>query len=179
MKNTIIYALIGAVVGLGIGYFVFSHSNSPSEFAGAISTSSTSTFSTAKIAEIGFAPTTASATTSVTLLNTDSTDRVITSAFAYCSGVGTSQTYLTGTGLSALTFTMGTSSNTSNSNPTTVANAFIVTVSTSTPYSYVSSTTTPYPNDATRTWASGSYLLINANATNTASCVTGVHYLAS
>ncbi len=172
MKNKVIIVLVSAVVGFGIGYYFF-HSEPT---VSAISTSTSSTFSTAKIAETGFAPTSASATTSTTLLNTDSTDRIITDEFAACSGVATSNTYLTGTGLAALTFTFGTTSNTSNSNPAT--SPFTITIATSSPNAYTVNTSDPSPTVG-RVWASGTYLLINANATNTASCVAGVHYLAS
>lgn len=146
---------------------------------GAVSTSSSTVFNTAKVAETGFNPTTATATTSTSLLNTDTTDRVITDAFAYCSSVGTSLTYLTGAPLANLIFTLGTTTNTADSNPATANNKFTMTVATTTVNSYVSTTTTPFPDNGTRLWASGTYLQINANATNTASCITGVHYLAS
>lgn len=175
MSNKQIVSLVAAIVLLGAGVYWFTRD----EALTSISTSTSQTFSSAKIAEVGFAPTTASATTSAVLYNSDSTDRIIESWYAACSGVGTSQTYLTGTGLASLTFTFGTTTNTSNSNPASTANVAVLTIATSTADSYTASSTNPFPNPVGRTWASGTYLLINANATNTASCVAGVHYLAS
>jgi hypothetical protein len=171
MKNKIIIGIVCLVLGALVGYNL----SSPS-FRG-ISTSTTSVFSTAKIAEVGFIPTTASATTSAVLLNTDATDRIVTSAFAFCNGVGTSQTYLIGTGLAGLTFVMGTSSSVANSLPN--VSSWALAISTSTSYAYTSTTTEPVSGPQGRIWASGTYWIINSNATNTASCVAGVHYLAS
>lgn len=168
-------AVLSLVVGLVIGYFAFSSDNVLST----ISTSTSSTFSSAKIAAVGFVPADASATTSVALYNDSGADRIIESWFATCSSVGTSKTFTTGTGLAALTFTFGTTTSTSNSNPATVANAAVLTIATSTADAYTASSTNPFPNPIGRTWANGTYLLINSNATNTASCVAGVHYLAS
>lgn len=175
LKNKVVIALVSALVGFGVGFFSF---GSP-ELVSTISTGTSQTFSSAKIAGVGFSPTTASATTSVVLLNSDSTDRIIESWFAACSTLGTSRTYLVGDNLAALTFTFGTTTNTSNSNPASTANVAVLTIATSTPDGYVASSTNPFPNPVGRTWASGTYLLINSNATNTASCVAGVHYLAS
>ncbi len=176
MKNKIIIAIVGALLGAGIYAAFFASEPTIS----AVSTSTTATFSTSKIAETGFAPSSASATSSTSLYNSDSTDRVIINAFAYCNGLDTSKVYLTGGPLANLIFTLGTTSNTANSSIATAANKFTLTVATTTPSGiYVSTTTTPFPDDSTRLWASGTYLLINANATNTAACVAGVHYLAS
>lgn len=175
MKNKNIILALAGIVALGLGYVAFSSDSVLST----ISTDTDQTFSSAKIAEVGFSPTTASATSSAVLYNSDSTDRIIESWYAACSSVGTSKVFTSGGGLAALTFTFGTTTNTSNSNPATAANVAVLTIATSTADAYTASSTNPFPNPVGRTWASGTYLLINANATNTAACVAGVHYLAS
>ena len=176
MKTKIITAVVGIVIGLVAGFFLFDSENVLS----LVSTSNSTTFSSAKIAEVGFSPATGSAT-STSILNTDSNDRVVTGSFYYCNNLGTSLTAYTGAGLASLLFKAAT---TSTAAPATVSNANLLlssTVATTSAGSsvYVSSTTTPFPNDVGRLWASGSYMTFFSNATNTATCVVGVQYLAS
>lgn len=138
-----------------------------------------STFSTAKIAMIVFAPATASATTT-SVYNGDASDRII-KAFDYnCSSVGTSKTFSTGTGLATFTFSVSTSTSASNNASVNTNYVFNGDVATSTADQYVASTTPGLTTTvAFRRWAAGTYLLISANATNTASCVVGAEYLAT
>lgn len=137
-----------------------------------------STFGTAKIAEVEMTPATASAT-STFILNSDASDRYIESSNVVCSGVGTSLTAYTGAGLAALLVQMATSSATT-AGPIGNSNyASNITVSTSTVVSYNASTTEGVIAGTSRRWPAGAYLGIFWNATNTAACVVGVHYLAS
>ncbi len=134
------------------------------------------TFSTAKIAAMNIAPATASAT-STSILNSDASDRYITSAFAECTGAGSSQTAYTGAGLANLLLRIATSSTAA---PVVLSNtnyAANLTIATTAPATY-QSTTTP-TTSWMQVWASGSYLTFYPNATNTAQCVVGVSYLAS
>lgn len=178
MNKYILSALAAVVIfGAIIGAYQYpKYSFTP----GTVSTAPTTVFNTAKVAEAGFAPTVDSATTTP-ILNTDATDRVVIDSFYYCNSVGTSKTYLTGTGLANLIFSISTSS-TATGYGITNANYLLrsnVSTTTSDTSIYTASSTTPFPGDSSRLWAAGSYILIYANATNTASCVAGVHYLGS
>lgn len=138
------------------------------------------TFNTAKVAAVVFTPATGSAT-STSILNTDASDRKIQSFFYDCSGVGTSLTAYTGAGLTSggLIFSYATTS-TANPNTPQTTNAINLTVATSTPDSYnIIGAATTTPTALQRVWATGSYATFSSNATNTASCVVGVNYIAS
>ncbi len=138
------------------------------------------TFNTAKVAAVNMSLATAAATTS-SVYNGDSSDRIILDLFASCSGVGASKTAYTGAGLLALTISAAT---TSTSAPANVTNSNLVfgasgtTIATSTPDAY-SANTTFTAGAFLRRWASGSYLSFFSNATNTAACTVGAHYLAT
>lgn len=173
MKNYIIALGVVALVVLGIAGLRY-----PIQIQsfGAVSAVNT-VANTAKLATINMVPSTASATTT-SILNPDSSDREISSSVVSCTGVGTSQTPLTGTGLAALTVQMSTSS-TASINATGNTNyAANLIVSTSSSYSFQSSTTEPVSSSVSRLWPAGTYLNISFNATNTAICTVGVHYLA-
>ncbi len=176
MKKSIIIAVVFALVGLGIGYFAFSSEN----VLTTVSTANDATFKTARIAEVGLSPA-SDTSTSTSILNTDSTDRVVTNAWYYCNVLGTSKTYLTGTGLANLIFRISTSSNSTGygvTNANYLLDSNVATTSAGTSV-YTSSSTTPFPDNTSRLWASGSYIRFYSNATNTAQCVIGVDYLAS
>lgn len=167
MKKLIIVAVIALLVGGVAGYFL-----APSPMGSAVGT----TFSTAKVAQINFSPT--NNATSTSLLNTDSYDRIVTDSFGFCNTVGTSLTAVTGDGLKELTFNAAT---TTTSAPNTVTNVNYVMqniVATSSTNMYFSSTTIAV-NAYGRVWASGSYMTFWSNATNTAVCTVGVHYIGS
>lgn len=170
MKDIITNVLLVALILL-VGYSVFFKADQ------ALGSSTGTTFNSAKVATIVFAPATASAT-STSVYNSDASDRKIESFVTDCSGVGTSFTAYTGAGLAALTFSAATSS-TAAPAINTNTNVFNLAVGTTTPDSYNiigNATTTPALN---RVWAAGSYLNIYSNATNTASCIVGVNYLAT
>ena len=120
-----------------------------------------------------------SAASSTAILNSDASDRKIESFVADCSGVGTSLAYLTGTGLTSTGWNVNMATSSTGAQLTN-ASALTMFIPTTTPDAFNSigaGTTTP--SAAQRVWAAGSYLVFTFNATNTASCVIGVHYLAS
>lgn len=168
-----IVSVVAVVVAIAIyGAYLFTQSDS---LGVATPSTASTTNSTAKIASIAMTPSTSNASSS-SLYNSDATDRIIESAFVTCSGVGTSLTYLTGAGLAGWQIKFATSSN---GIQTGNLNQFVMGISTSTPdvYNYTTGTTTPL--DYVRVWAAGSYLVPTFNATNTAACTAGVHYLSS
>lgn len=172
-----ILTFIGAVLLGGALYGAYLYPQA-SQLVGS---SAGTTFSTAKIATVVMSPSAAGANaTTSSILNTDASDRKIETFVADCSGVGTSQAVNTGGGLASAGFIVSAAT-TSTSVPTVVTNtnALTLPISTSTPDSYNivgNATTTVALN---RVWASGSYLTFQFNATNTASCIIGVNYLAS
>lgn len=168
---------------LGSYFYPAQHANNyPTPNAGTISTANGTVFNSAKIAETGFPLTTGNATTTSTALyNGDANDRIISSTFAFCSGLGTSQTAFTGTGLKSLSMLAATSSDggglLSNTNYVYQGD-----IATSSPYFFEASTTpgkVNSTNQGLRTWAAGTYLMFQVNATNTANCIVGAHYYAS
>lgn len=178
MKNNIIVGIVVALVA-GVAGYLLGHTPSVS-----VTTSPTgSTFSTAKTALVAINLANPGSTgTSTSILNTDSNDRYITSVEAGCTGVGTSKSAYAGVGLAALTLTMATSSTAApatNGNVNTLQS--IITIGTSTPNFVISSSTAGGVgnNLVSNIWASGSYLTITSNATNTAVCTAGVKYFGS
>ena len=169
-KSTL--ALVCAVVIGGLIWGAYQYPKS-SLLAGSTSGSS----ATQHIATFAFNPTTGSAT-STSVLNSDTQDRVITGSNVFCSGVGTSKTAYTGTGLAQLLFSMATSSTAS---PNTLSNTNYVlsdVIATSSTEAYTASTTVTTPSTADyRRWAAGSYVTVASNATNTAACIVNVSYL--
>jgi len=177
MKKEIIISVIALCIGAAIGYVLH---KTPS-FSGTNSAIAT-TFGTAKVAQVNINPATGSATSS-SILNTDATDRYITSSYVACNTVGTSLTAYTGAGLTsagwlwrmATTATAITGALT-DSNTNYAANASLAT---STVVDFVSTTTEGVIQGTSRVWPTGTYLTIQPNATNTAICTVGVHYIGS
>lgn len=135
------------------------------------------TFVTAKVAQINFSPATGTAT-STSVYNSDDSDRIVTDAFVSCNTLGTSYTAYTGTGLASLQFFAAT---TSASAPAIVTNpnfAMNVVVATSTPTDAFTATST-YTFVPGRRWKTATYMTFFSNATNTAACTVGVHYVGS
>lgn len=174
----LIASVVGLVVVVIAAVFV-GISVRPESVGGAPSPVGT-TFNTAKIAATEWSIFSASATTT-SLYNGDATDRYISSEFSFCTGLGTSQTAYTGTGLAALTFTAATTSTSAPAVLSAVNTNYIFnsTIATSTAVGFVASTTEGVLSGYSRVWPSASYLTFSTNATNTAQCLVGVHYLAS
>jgi hypothetical protein len=113
--------------------------------------------------------------TSTSILNNTSQDRAFIDYFAFCENLGTPLTYLTGANLAQYIVNMGTSTV---ATQIALTNSSALVISTSTPLAtYQSSTTSPFPSDVARIWPSGTYEQITFNATSTASCQVGGHYI--
>lgn len=135
-----------------------------------------STFNNAKLAAINMTPSSASATSS-SILNTDSSDRIVTDSFVTCNNANTSNSGPAGgvvawNWLAATTSTSGPASLGANTNYTLQA-----TVATSSVDAYIATSTM---GAWMRRWASGTYMTFIPNATSSsATCNVGVHYLAT
>lgn len=169
--GVIVALLVGFTVGNMVGSSSFSQEPLPI-IVGSQSAVGT-TQNTARVASITVSPSTVAAT-STSLYNSGS-DRLIRDSFVACTGVGTSMTYLTGTGLASWTLQMSTSSSVIDAK-TNTNYASNITIGTSSPWSYVSSSTEGVLTSS-RFWPSGTYLNITFNATNTAACTVGASYL--
>lgn len=130
--------------------------------------------SSARLASVVMEPATASATT--TAVYNNGPDRFIESSFVACTGVGTSKTPLTGAGLAQLQITLATSTSLLKSTAG-YNSASILTVATSSPYLYQASTTASSIGTVGLIWPASTYMNFGFNATNTANCTVGVHYL--
>lgn len=143
-----------------------------------------STFTQAKFYGVVMQPATGATTSSIT--NTDASDRFIVSYQYGCTGVGSSQTPLTGAGLVSNGWSIGIATTaTSGANPNSNVNQVNMLVATSTSsWSYSSlgdngtTTATGIPQTA-RVWAAGGILTFAFNATNTATCTVGAFTLPS
>ncbi len=171
IKNIALIVLIVAVIGLCAKVLLFSQTE---QVAGTVGSPVGTTFNTAMVAQINVSPTIGATSTGV--LNTDANDRYISSMYAACSNVGTSMAPYSGTGgIANLTLTAATGTTQA---PATITNSNTITanISTTTVNSFASTTSM---TDLTRVWATGSYLNFALNATNTAACTVGVHYIKS
>lgn len=157
----VVVVLLGAVLLTGLGVL------------GGVATSSAGrTVNAGDTATIVMVPSSASAT-STSIQNTDGKDRAIESTVVACSGLSTADT-----AVSALVLKAATSSTAA---PATITNTNLVLstqVATSSSDLFVASTT---PGStaaaANRIWAAGSYLSFSLNATSTATCTLGVHFV--
>lgn len=168
--NILLVVLVVAVAGL---YFKKSEQPQP-EFVGTVGSPVGTTFSTAQVAQINVSPTIGATSTGV--LNTDSNDRYIETMYGACSNVGTSLAPYSGIG-GITNWTLTAATGTSQA-PATITNSNTITanISTSTVNAFASTTSM---TDLTRIWPTGSYLNFAFNATNTAACTVGVHYIKS
>ncbi len=176
-KTTITTAVVGLIVGVILGYGAFHKTyvqvNVP--VGGSSSAAGTSNLGSREAAVV-MLPLTASATTT-SILNTDGSDRAITSSSAFCTGLGTSNAF-TGGALASLlvqmsTSTVGFAGLQSNAN---YAGNLTIATTTSTYYTGASTTET-FPQYFGRIWPSNTYLNITFNATNTGTCTVGVKYM--
>lgn len=172
-------AVVGAVVIAWVIYGAYQYPQASLQSAGSPSGSS---FSNAKFAgETASLASPGANGTSTSILNSDSSDRYITSLIAACNTVGTSKTAYSGTGLANWTVTVATTStadpaalpagyNTITGNP--------LVIGTSTVVSLVASSTAGVATTS-QLWAANSYLTFQSNATNTAACTFGATYVGS
>lgn len=176
-KGKALLAVLGAVIVSWAIYGAY-------QYPLAVGSPAGSTFSNAKFAGATASLATPGANgTSTSILNTDSSDRYITSLVAACSGVGTSRVAYTGGGLAALLITAATTSTAAPSSLPSGYNTILgaaITMPTSTPASGVASSTMGTGmSTTTLIWAANSYLTFQTNATNTAACTFGAHYVGS
>lgn len=171
MKKYIITGIVCLIVGAIAGFILAPRQNVSYTVQGISSPGATN--SSAKEYTVTMAPLLAAGTTT-SLLNTDGTDRFIKDSFAACTGVGTSNAYLTGTGgIAALLVQMSTSTVGSTGLQGNTNYASSITISTTTPWAYTSTSTLAATGVAGLIWPSGTYLNITFNATNTAACTVG------
>lgn len=171
-----ILALFGVAAILGAVAF-FGYSPFLKEVIQTFGSPTGTTFTTAKVAAIDMTPATLAATSS-SILNTDASNRFVENLEADCTGVGTSYTTLTGAGLASWVVTVATTS-VANDGSQGNANTFTGTIATTTPFSLLSSVIASTGTAVTYVWAPGTYMTFSLNATNTAACIIGVHYLGS
>lgn len=180
----VILSVLGGLAYFGLTPFLKNTESTIVQQLAAGSTAGT-TFSTAKFAGVAVNLASAGANgSSTSILNGDAFDRYVSSVKVGCEGMGTSKTAYTGTGLSTLQLTVGTSSA---SAPAELPKAFSnvgasMIIPTSTANYAFASTTSGY-NLASSTnsmvWSSGAYMTFGFNATNTAVCTVGVDYFGS
>lgn len=173
MNNTITNILLGVLIVL-VAYSVFFKA---SQVFGAASTTG-ATNTDAKIASIAMAPISNSAT-STSILNTDSSDRIITDAGVSCTGL-TNMFGQTSAGLATYNWTAATSSTAAPTASIASAQfaAMQVTVATTTPDGFTATST--YTSPYARRWNAGTYLIFQTNGTSSAaSCTPFVRYIAS
>jgi hypothetical protein len=141
-----------------------------------------STFNSAKVAETIMAPVSNSATTS-SILNSDTSDRVITDYFVACATSTGAVFAQTAAGVNTFQWTAATTTTSAPSNLDGNSNTiFTINLGTSTTDNSYAASTTNSAKVSNRTWLAGSYITFAANATSsnkTLSCEVGVHYLGS
>lgn len=172
--NKFTYTIVGVLI-LGLGILI-GHS-----FWGqtklTVGTNAVGTIATtAKEATIIYSLASQSST-STSILNTDSTDRIILATYQSCQNLGSSFSPVTGSGITNLIIQAAT---TSTAAPVLLGNSNLIMSSivatTTTSFELVSTSTTA-SSEISRIWASNSYLTFNTNATNTAICLVGARYL--
>lgn len=177
--------IIASVVITSVIVFVaLQFANTGNQVAGATSSTGVS-FNTARFAGITMSMANVGANgTSTSILNSDSTDRYVTSLKVACQGIGSSFAINTGAGIASLNLTVATSTI---ANPASLssANAILASgvISTTSTTLLISSSTAPVATGPTATssyatvWNTGTYMTFQTNATNTAACTLGVDYI--
>ncbi len=166
MKNsTLIWIALVIVAALSLGAYMYP-TNEVQTLAGS---PTGTTFSTAKIAAINFTPS-ASAASSTSMLNSDASDREITSTFNTCAGVNGQGITITGATTSVANLGL-------QGNPNLISNMFGTTTTSAKSY-YVSTTTEGVLSGTSRVWPAGTYLTFVASSTTSGVCTVGAHYLA-
>lgn len=177
MKNTTKILTVAVVLAvLVFAWYKVTHTTEVQVTASPTGT----TFNSAKVAAVIFAPATGSAT-STSLLNSEVNDRYITDSFVMCRSVGTSKAAYSGGGLDLFRFIVGTTSSAITQNLADVNTRYAanLVLGTSTVDSFTASSTEGVIPGTSRVWPAGSYLTIQSNATNTAVCNVGVRYIGS
>ena len=144
-----------------------------------------STFNDAKFAGVAINLASPGANgTSTSILNTDANTRYVTSFNLGCSGVGTSLSANAGSGIANLLVTVATSSAASPNalvGFSDVANALVVATTSVNAYTATSTIaagqTMTASSSLSSVWPTNTYMTFFFNATNTALCTVGVHYI--
>lgn len=163
MKYFIALVLAVVVTGGIVGGYYY-----PQDIQSLGSSVTGSTFNTAKVAAIAWAPAT-SAASSTSILNTDANTRYITDSFVQC----------TGTNGQGFTMTAATTSvaNQGLQGSTNYAANDVATTTVASQTMFNASSTEGVPTYTNRLWPSATYLTFDASAVNTGACIAGVHYL--
>lgn len=188
-NNKVIYVSLVVIALLALGGYYFP--KSPMLVGAVPNTSSTGTTNSARqFSSIVMNPSTGTATSSF-LTNTSGTDRIITDEYVNCSNATTTYTAYTGAGLanfllrSATTTTanIGTTTDIATINSNWVANIVVPTSTSATTGqfgatpgvpAFVASSTEGQLVYTSRIWPAGSVLMMEFNATSSATC-TVVH----
>ena len=170
-KNITIGIVILILVGT-IGYLYVK--SSEKTLVGAVSPVGTSNAASRFFSTVMNLSSAAGTTTSI--LNNTGYDIAVNDTRIFCTGFGTSQTFLTGTGLTNFTFQFATTSvsGLGIQNNTNYFGNDQVATNTGAGITYVSSSTEPVLNTGSRIIPNGTYATITANATNTAQCVVAI-----
>lgn len=189
MTTKIIYGgvVIGAILGVlaFVGFSPFTKTI-VQQFSSTTQGATGNTARQANIYGVNLATPGANATSS-SILNPTGQDVYITAFKAGCTGIGSSNTAYTGSGLAALTVKLAT---TSTAAPANITNANLiggagVIIATSTPQFMIASTTSagtaaaPGSGAIYGIWTANSYITFQVNATNSAVCTFGVDYFQS
>lgn len=172
-----IFALIGAVIiGVAI-YGAYQYPQVPLKLGGTGVVNSTNSIPSWDT--VTFAPTNNATTTTIT--NNSGVDRYIISNVASCAGNTSAFTAVTGAGLANLVFTAATTTGAITGNLANVNTNYIMndTISTTTPWSQVASSTEGVLTGTSRVWPAGMSLTFSSNATTTAICTVGVEVVQS
>ncbi len=176
-KQTLVSLGVAVAIVLGVAglFYPKSVSQTVTQLVQGGGSPAGSTFNTAKVATIVWAPQSNSASTTA-LYNGDSSDRIITSAQYDCTGAS----FTAANAVAYLRFTAATTSAPTNSTLGSTNLVLDNNVGSSTAEVFMASTTPGSTVIAgTRRWASGSYLQFDTNATSTGlTCLIGVNYLA-
>lgn len=180
----IVSAVVVAVV-LGVAiYGGYLYPQTPSTFGSSPQGATAQNAKQYSILGVNLAAPGANATSS-SILNNTGQDLFISGIKAFCEGVGTSRSVVSGNGLSALTFTVATTSSATPSVFPAGSNLVLggaVTIATTTPNFGISTSTVPAPGGVSTSsivWLAGSYLTFLTNATNTAVCSFGADVTSS
>lgn len=172
--KTIISLVLAVVITVAI-YEAYQYPKTVNSLGAVTTSSAGATFASAKVAQVTMIPATLAATTT-SLLNTDAADRWVESSFASCANVGTSKTTRTGLGLAAWRLQAATTTVATLGLQGSTKYASNLLLATSTAFIKIASTTSGF---YAGNWPTGTYMTFLFNATNTAACTVGVHYLGS
>jgi len=167
-KSLLAFAVVGALAGIVAFFNVSPFRSAIEQLAGS---AAGTTFQTAKVAAVNFAPAT-SAASSTSILNSDAGNRYITDTFLDCLGAN-GQGFQTIQGATTSVASLGLQGS---------INYFASTTATTTAAAnnmYVSTSTEGALGSETRVWGAGSYITFVVSSTNSGACTAGVHYLQS